>query len=60
VYAAVDPSGKVSLLALLLDRHSKDQFMVILLTFVPVRKRISFAPFITQNDCFTKTGSGQT
>eukprot|EP01046_Picozoa_sp_COSAG06_P057420 COSAG06_NODE_11191_length_1548_cov_2.719490_1_plen_141_part_00 len=40
-YTAVDPSGKVSLLALLLDRHSKDQFMVILLTFVPVRKRIS-------------------
>ena len=34
--AAVDPSGKVSLLALLLDKHSKDQFMIIVLTFVPV------------------------
>ncbi len=33
--AAVDPSGQVSLLALLLDRHSDDQVMIILLTFVP-------------------------
>ena len=33
--AAVDPSGKVSLLALVLDKHSTDQFTIILLTFVP-------------------------
>lgn len=43
--AAVDPAGHMSLLALLLDRHSKDQVMIIMLTFVPTSYMAAAAYF---------------